>query len=66
MSNFIWLNFVIVFLFGILWGILELVINYELKYVGPFHRKHKKLKEETEEKDVVLDKEESAIGYIFL
>ena len=45
MSNFVWLNFVIVFVFGILWGILELVINYELKYVGSFNRKYKKAKE---------------------
>ena len=64
MSNYVWLNFVIVFVFGILWGILELVINYELKYVGSFNRKYKKAKEENE--DVVLDKEESAIGYVFL
>ena len=66
MSNFVWINFLIVFCFGILWGVLELVINYELKYVGSSRRKRKKLKEETEGKDVVLDKEESAIGYIFL
>ena len=66
MSNFVWINFVIVFFFGILWGVLELVINYELKYVGSFHRKHKKKKEEAENDDVVLDKEESAVGYIFL
>ena len=64
MSYFVWLNFVIVFLFGILWGVLELVINYELKYVGSFNRKYKKAKEEHD--DVVLDKEESAIGYVFL
>lgn len=66
MSNFVWINFVIVFFFGILWGVLELVINYELKYVGSFHRKHKKKKEEAENDDVVLDKEESAVGYIIL
>ena len=66
MSNFVWLNFVIVFFFGILWGILELVINYELKYVGTSRRMRKKLKEETEGEDAVLDKEESAVGYIFL
>ena len=64
MSNYVWLNFVIVFAFGTLWGILELVINYELRYVGSFNRKYKKAKEENE--DVVLDKEESAIGYVFL
>lgn len=64
MSKYVWLNFVIVFVFGTLWGILELVINYELKYVGSFNRKYKKAKEENE--DVVLDKEESAIGYVFL
>ena len=48
MSNFVWINFVIVFFFGILWGILELVINYELKYVGTSRRMRKKLKEKTE------------------
>ena len=64
MSYFVWLNFVIVFLFGILWGVLELVINYELKYVGSFNRKYKRAKEEHD--DVVLDKEESAVGYVFL
>ena len=42
MSYYVWLNFVIVFLFGVLWGILELVINYELRYVGSFNRKYKK------------------------
>ena len=66
MSNYVWLNFVIVFFFGILWGILELVINYELKYVGTSRKMRKKLKEETEGEDAVLDKEESAVGYIFL
>lgn len=64
MSYYVWLNFVIVFLFGVLWGVLELVINYELKYVGSFNRKYKKAKKENE--DVALDKEESAIGYVFL
>ena len=66
MNNFIWINFVVVFFFGILWGVLELVINYEMKYVGSSRRKQKKLKEETEGDDVVLDKEESAVGYVFL
>lgn len=64
MSYYVWLNFVIVFMFGVLWGILELVINYELRYVGSFNRKYKKAKKEHE--DVVLDKEESALGYVFL
>lgn len=64
MSYYVWLNFVIVFMFGVLWGILELVINYELRYVGSFNRKYKKAKKEHD--DVVLDKEESALGYVFL
>ena len=66
MSNFVWINFVIVFFFGILWGVLELVINYELKYVGTSRRIRKKLTEKAEGDDAVLDKEESAVGYIFL
>lgn len=66
MSYFVWLNFVIVFLIGILFGILELVINYELRYVGSSRRKRKKLKKEIKDDEVILDKEESAVGYIFL
>lgn len=66
MSNYVWINFVIVFVFGTLWGTLELVINYDLKYVGSFRKKHKKKKVEEKDKDTVDDIEENAAGYIFL
>lgn len=57
------INFTIVFVFGLVWGLLELVVRYDLRYVGGFSSKHKK-PIETANSNVTLDKEENALSYV--
>ena len=55
-------NFFIVFFVGVLWGFLEIIISYDLRYVSGNRKKTKGLDEDKDR--VLLDKEESAWGYI--
>lgn len=57
------INFIIVFIFGCIWGLLELVVRYDLRYVGVAKRGKNHIKDNN---GVEIDKEENAIGYILL
>lgn len=61
MNCYVFLNLLIVLFAGILWGLLEIVVRYDLKYLSG-HKK--KRKEQTVNNDVVLEKEESAWVYV--
>lgn len=55
------INFIIVFAFGLGWGLLELVVRYDLRYVGISKKNRNHVNNGN---GVELDKEESAIWYV--
>lgn len=55
-------NLLIVFIAGILWGFLEIVIRYEWKYLSV----NKKKKHQDDAADVVFDREENAWMYVVI
>lgn len=56
-------NFFIVFFVGVLWGMLEIITSYDIRYVSG-NKKKRRQKQEEDKYKAFLEREESAWGYI--